>query len=265
MTADELQQGIDMGRVASTMNRLRNRLVGRDTARPAAERLPAQDERVGKGMSAVFELTKTVIHHDWEQVEHEPGGEETWLSLSAGLRGAVRGTVRRPSIFHHRLGVDDWKLTGPVELEAVWAQRARYALAQLGLRVAGRPHTAPAPGGRWDVSVRHRLRVTGAPEVPSGLAAAWTFTPTQVFVEASTNGAGSVLLFGAGPVETDSTRYDFAVGLGGVVAFTRLDPDHRVPVWAQDLALEAARQAFELCAAADSMVSDETTGPRVGA
>lgn len=110
--------------------------------------------------------------------------------------------------------------------------------------------------------VRHRLRVTGAPEVASGLAAPWVFTPTQVFVEASTSGAGSLLLFGAGPVETDSTGYDFTVGAGGVVAFDRLDQEHWVPSWAQDPALKAARQTFEVCAAADGMLSDETTQAR---
>ena len=213
-----------------------------------------------KGMDTAFELTETVIHHDWEQVEHGPGGETTRLSLSATLDGAIRGTVHRPTAFPDRLSVNNWQLTGPAELDAVWVHRTRRALAQLRLRVAGQPHTTPDAGGRWDVSVRHRLRAAGAPEVPGGLAADWPFTPTAMFIDVSTSGAGSLLLFGDGPVETDSARYHFALGVGGVVAFDQLDPDDRVPDWAQGPALEAARQAFELRTAADRLLIQVTTG-----
>jgi hypothetical protein len=216
-------------------------------------------------MSTVFELTEVTVHHDWEQAERGTDGHETWLSLSSGRRGRIRGTVRRPSAFHHHLVVDGGTLTGPAELEARWAQRAQHALDQLSRRAAGQPHTLPDAGGRWDVSVRHRLRAIDAPEVPSGLAEQWSFTPTQVFVEASTDGAGSILLFGEGPVETDSTRYDFAIGLGGVVAFDQLDPDHRVPFWAQGPAQEAARQAFDRLATANGMLTDEASETRGGA
>jgi hypothetical protein len=213
-----------------------------------------------KGMGTAFELTETVIHHDWEQLEHGPGGATTRLSLSATLDGTVRGAVHRPAAFPDRLSVHDWQLTGPAELEAVWVQRARRALAQLRLRVAGRPHATPDAAGRWDVSVRQRLQAAGAPEVPGGLAADWPFTPSTMFIDISTGGAGSLLLFGDGPVETDSTRYHFAVGVAGAVAFDQLDPDDRVPEWAQGPVLEAARQAFELRAAADRLLVQVTTG-----
>lgn len=216
--------------------------------------------RQGAVMSVTFERTETVTHHDWEQVEDGQGGERTRLSLRASIGGrlgsAVRGTVDRPSAFHHRLGIEGWELTGPQELPGAWADRARLALAQLRLRVAGEPHAAPDATGSWAVAVRHRLRVTGAGDVPGGLAPHWAFTPTQMFIDASTSGEGLVCLFGDGPVETHSARYGFAVGPGGVVAFDQLDPEAQVPHWAQEPAQEAARMAAELRAAADRQLTD---------
>ncbi|REE02267.1 hypothetical protein [Citricoccus muralis] len=61
-------------------------------------------------------------------------------------------------------------------------------------------------------------------------------------------------------METDSKRYDFAVGLDGVVAFDQLDPGDRVSHWAQGPALSTARLAFNPHAAADQQLTDETTG-----
>jgi hypothetical protein len=156
--------------------------------------------------------------------------------------------------------VDGWELTGPPDLPEMWVHRARHALAQLRLRLAGQPHTSPEAHGRWDVSVRQRLRVTGGKEVPGQLTPQWGFIPTQMFVEASTSGGGTVCLFGNGPVETDSKRYGFAVGLNGVVAFDQLDSGDRVPRWAQEPTQRAARLAVELGAAADQQRTDETTG-----
>lgn len=211
----------------------------------------------------MLELTETVTRHDWEQVDDGPDGDGTRLSLSASLgsrlRGTVRGTVDRPAVFHHRLVIKDWELIGPPDLPEAWADRARTALAQLRLRVASGPHAVPDPGGRWDVTVRHRLRGTGAEEVPSGLAPDWAFTPTQLFVDASTGGAGLVCLFGEGPVETHSARYEFAVGSGGTVAFDQVDPDAEVPEWARDAARDAARLAFELRHAADRQLTHVIT------
>lgn len=211
----------------------------------------------------MFELTETVTRHDWEQVEDGPGGDGTRLSLSAstgGRRGGiVRGTLARPGAVHVRLGIEDWELTGPSELPGSWADRARLALAQLRLRVAGAPHATPDAGGRWDVTVRHRLRLAGAEDVPSGLAASWTFAPIQMFVDAATSGDGVLCLFGDGPVETHSARYGFVVGADGAVAFDRVDPQDRVPDWAQGAAAEVARLAFGLRAAADRRLTDMTS------
>ncbi len=206
-------------------------------------------------MGAMLELLETVTRHDWEQVDDGPEGDGTRLSLTASLGSrlgsTVRGAVDRPTVFHHRLGIQDWELTGPPELPEAWADRARIALTQLRLRAAGEPHAVPGPGGRWDVTVRNRLRGTGAEEVRSGLAPQMMFTPTQLFVDASTGGAGLICLFGDGPVETHSARYGFAVGAGGTVAFDQVDPDAQVPPWAQEPAREAVRQAFELRDVAD--------------
>ncbi|MFC4429600.1 hypothetical protein [Citricoccus alkalitolerans] len=158
--------------------------------------------------------------------------------------------------------MDGWELAGHQELPVVWAHRARCALGQLRLRAAGQPHTRPDAGGRWDVSVRHRLRITGAQAVPGQLAPHWAFTPAEMFVDVSTSGIGSLLLFGAGPVETDSKRYDFAVSVGGVVVFDQLDPGDQVPDSARGPVLEAARLAFKLRTEADRQLTDETTGSR---
>ena len=130
------------------------------------------------------------------------------------------------------------------------------------LRAAGEPHAIPNPGGRWDVTVRQRWSSAGAEAVRSGLTPQLTFTPTQVFVDASTGGAGLVCLFGDGPVETHSARYGFVVGAGGTVAFDRLDPATQVPQWAQEPAREAARLAFDLLQTSDHQLSNGiTTGP----
>lgn len=216
-------------------------------------------------MSATFKLIETSVRYGWEQFEYGTDGDRASLRLSARLDGPVRGTVHRPRAFHHRLGVAGWELTGPPELPETWAQRARHALAQLRLRVAGQPHTSPEAGGRWEVSVRQRLRITGGEEVPGQLSPCWGFTPTQVFLEVATSGSGSVILFGDGPVETDSKRYDFAVGLGGVVAFDQLDLADQVPHWARDPAMTAARLAFAMHHAADDQLADEGTGKRAWA
>jgi hypothetical protein len=214
-------------------------------------------------MCAMFELTETVTRHDWEQVDDGPDGDGTRLTLSASLGNrmgdSVRGTVERPMGFHHRLRIEDWELTGPQELPDAWADRARLALAQLRLRLAGEPHALPSPGGRWDVTVRHRLRCTGAEEACSGRAERWTFTPAQLFVDASTGGAGLVCLFGDGPVEIQSARYGFAVGVGGTVAFDQMDPDDQVPGWAQEPVRKAVRLAFSLRDAADRQLTHSIT------
>lgn len=218
---------------------------------------------------ATFELTETAIRHGGEQGGYGPGVGSTQLSLSAGLSGAVRGTVHRPAVFHHRLVLDGWNLTGPEQLPEVWAHQARQALAQLHLRMDGQAHTTPAPGWRWEVSVRHRLRITGAEQVPGQLSPHWPFTPTEMFIDVSTSGAGSMTLVGTGPVETHSKRCLFTVGVGGVVAFDQLDSDDRVPTWAEGPALDAVRLAFELLAAADrrltiarsTEMTDATTRP----
>jgi hypothetical protein len=223
------------------------------------DRLVVLDRNVGT--CASFELTTTGVHYDWEHYEHTPCGDITVLSLSARPDGRVRGTVRQTGGLHHSLRIDDWELVGPPELGPAWSVTSRRALAQLRLRVAGRPHLSPDAGGRWDVSVRHRLRVTGAPDLPSQLTD-WTFVPREMFVDVSTNGAGSLLLFGAGPPEINSARYSFTAGLGGIVAFDQLDPDDRVPDWAQGPALEATRSAFDLRVAAARLLVDESTGAR---
>lgn len=210
-------------------------------------------------MGTTLEHTETVTRHDWSQTDDGVEGDGTRLSLSASrgsrLGGTVRGTVERPAAFRHRLEIRDWELTGPQELPEAWADRVRTALSQLHLRVEGKPHAAPTPGGQWDVTVRHRLRATEADAMPSGLAPHHSFTPTQVFVDASTNGDGLVCLFGDGPVETDSARFEFAVGAGGTVAFDRLDPATEVPDWAQGSAREVARLAFELLETADRQLT----------
>jgi hypothetical protein len=214
-------------------------------------------------MSAMFELTEKVTRHEWSQVDDGPDGDGTRLTLTASLGSrlgdSVRGTVERAMDFHHRLQIEHWELTGPQELPGAWADRARQALAQLRLRAAGEPHAIPGPGGRWDVTVRRRLRCTGAEETSSGRTEHWTFTPTQLFVDASTGGAGLVCLFGDGPVEIQSARYGFAVGLGGNVAFEQVDPDDEVPDWAREPAREAVRLAFELRDAADRQLTHGIT------
>lgn len=212
--------------------------------------------------SPSFELTTAGVQYHWEHHEHTPGGNITVLSLSARPDGRVRGTVRHTGGVQHSLRIDDWELVGPPELGAAWAVTSRRALTQLRLRVAGKPHLSPDGGGRWDVSVRNRLRVTGAPDLSSQLREDWTFIPREMFVDVSTNGAGSLLVFGSGPAELNSTRYSFNVGLGGLVAFDQLDPDDRVPDWAQGPALEATRSAFDLRAAAARLLVDEATGAR---
>lgn len=219
------------------------------------------DEVRGTGMSAAFDSMETAVSYGWEQLEYGTDGEQARLSLSARMHGSVRGTLHRPTVFHHTLEVDGWELTGPPELPPGCARRARHALTQLRLRMAGHPHTSPDADGRWDVSVRQRLRVTGGEEVPGQLTPHWGFIPTEMFVEVSTSGGGSMCLFGAGPVETDSKRYVFAVGLGGVTAYDRWDSSDQVPLWAREPADRAARLASELHAAADQQLVDETTGP----
>jgi hypothetical protein len=203
----------------------------------------------------MLELTETVIRHDWEQVDDGPDGDGTRLFLSASLgrrnRVTVSGAVERPGVFPHRLLIEDWELTGPPELCGPWRERARFALDQLRLRVAGASHAMPHPNGRWDLEVRHRLRTSGAEEAASGLAPGWTFTPRQLFVDVSTAGAGRVCLFGDGPVEIDSARYEFAVGTCGTVAFEQMDPDAEVPDWAREPVQEVALDAFALREAAD--------------
>jgi hypothetical protein len=214
-------------------------------------------------MCAMFELTETVTRHDWEQVDDGPDGDGTRLTLSASLGSrlgdTVRGAVQRPMAFHHRLQIEDWELTGPQDLPGAWADRTRLALAQLRLRRAGEAHATPGPGGRWDVTVRHRLRCIGAEEAWSGRAERWPFTPTQMFVDASTGGAGLVCLFGDGPVEIQSARYGFAVGVGGTVAFDQMDPDDQVPDWAQGPVRKAVRLAFALRDAADRQLTHSIT------
>ena len=208
-------------------------------------------------MSAAFELTQTVVYYGWEQDEDELGGNQPRLSLSARLHGPVRGTVQRSSGLRHHLTMDGWELTGPPDLPARWVHRARHALTQLRLRLAGQPHTSPDVDGRWDVSVRQRLRITEGKEVPGQLTPYWKFIPTEMFLEASTSGGGSMCLFGSGPIEIDSKRYYFAVGLGGAVAFDQLDSGNQVPLWAQAPAQRAARLAFDLGAAADQQLTEE--------
>lgn len=213
-------------------------------------------------MCTSFEVTRTAIHYAWEHNEHAPGGEITRLSLSARPDGGVRGRVHRPGVFYHVLRIDNWELMGPAEPEAAWAIRARHALRQLHLRLEGKPHTTPEADGRWDVEVHQWLRVTGAPDVTSHLSEDWAFTPREMFVDVSTNGDGSLLLFGADLMEINSTRYNFTVGLGGLVAFDQLDPNDRVPDWAQEPALEATLMAFDLRAEAARLLVDEATGAR---
>lgn len=207
------------------------------------------------GTDVTVETVETVTRHEWEQVDDGPGGTGVRLTLSASLGGrrgaAVRGTVEWPGGIRQRLHISGWELTGPQELAEAWADRSRFALEQLRRRVAGEHHVPPGPGGRWDVTVRRRLRCTGADTVPSGLAAHHAFAPTQLFVDASTDGAGVVCLFGDGPVETDSARFGFAVGIDGTVAFDQVDPGARVPCWAQEPAREVTRMAVALREAAD--------------
>lgn len=256
--------------MTSTGNTPGNQLSARwPLARPRTHESPAdtpgggaplRSAAEGTDKSAAFELTQTTVSYDWEQVEYGPDGDQIRLSLSARLDGPVRGTIQRSPAVHYRLTVEEWELTGPPDLPELWAHRVRHALAQLRLRLTGQPHTSPDPDGRWDVSVRQRLRITEGQEVPGQLTPQWAFTPTQMFVEASTSGRASLCLFGTGPVETDSKRYDFAVGRNGVVAFDQLDSDDQVPLWAQEPARKAARLASDLGTAGDQQLIDETIG-----
>jgi hypothetical protein len=213
----------------------------------------------------MVELIDTVVRHGGEQVGLVPGADSTRLSLSATPPAAVRGTVHRPGAFHHRLVLEGWELTGPEELPGAWVHQARHALAQLRLRVGGQAHRMPSRGWTWEVSVRHRLRIHGAGPVLSRLSPDLAFTPTEMFLDVSTSGAGSMTVFGTGPVETHSARYRFAVGLGGLVAFEQLESADQVPHWAQGPAREAVALAFDVLAAADRRLIAERDSKGTGA
>jgi hypothetical protein len=212
------------------------------------------------GRGTGFDLVAQVVRHGWDQEELEADGDYTRLAVSVAPNGSVRGTVQRAAVFHHPLEMDGWELTGPPQLPAAWAAAARRALAQLRLRVAGQEHTAPDATGRWNVTVRHRLRIAAGRAVPGALSPHGAFTPTEMFVEVRTRGEGWVGLFGDGPVETDSARYSFSVGADGVAVFDQLDVDDQVPEWAQGPAVEVARRAFALLDEADERLADPNAG-----
>lgn len=216
-----------------------------------------QEEMAGAGPA--FELTDTTVRHGWLQTGGPSGHEPIRLVLSARMNGSPRGELHQPGVFSQRLEMDGWELTSPHVLPRPWAIQAQRVLEQLYLRVNGRQHTSPAPSGRWDVSIRDLLQISAGPAVASQLPGYEAFTPTRMYVDVSTGGSGSVLLFGDGPVESDSRRFTFSVGPAGTVAFDQVDAGDQVPDWAQEPARTAARQAALLQENADQQLRGTTT------